>query len=171
MLFCLVLKYELMPRCAATEPMNRTGQRHKSTPPKLCGARFVHLMCRRPLFSKISCVADGCSSPDREIHLSYCGGLAGTGPLAPRCAICCVERNHFFFTFPADTHHLRPPRGAKPYLSAQAKPSASSFAARAAVIPSLGSPRSIAFLRARCLSTHLPSGELRLTLQFPCLRS
>jgi hypothetical protein len=33
-----------------------------------------------------------------------------------------------FFTFPAHTHHLRPPRGAEPIPGAQLKPSLSSFA-------------------------------------------
>ena len=41
--------------------------------------------------------------------------------------------------------------------SSQAKPNASSLAARAAVIPSLGSPRSSLFLCLRWLRTQLPS--------------
>jgi hypothetical protein len=48
-------------------------------------------------------------------------------------------------------HHLRD--------SAHAKPSASSFAAHATVIPSLGSPRSSFFLNCRWLLIQLPSFE------------
>jgi hypothetical protein len=115
------------------------------------------------MIAKLSCVAAGCF-PRRFVSQGHWLHVVAT-----RCAVWSAIT---FITFPAHTHHLRPPCGAEPVPGAQSKPSLSSFATRVAVIPSLGSPRSSFLLNSRWDLTQVPSGLSSAqpcgTMQSPC---